>query len=60
MIGGKAWLRGIDLAGLAGTNSDVFFDGEIDDVALFSRALSPDEVLDMFTAGHALATADSP
>ncbi len=61
VIGGKASLRGIDLVRLIGnSNLDAFFAGEIDDVALFSRVLSPNEVIDMFTAGHTPSKTRSP
>ena len=49
-IGSKATNRGVDLLYASRPNHG-FFSGEIDDVALFRRALSPQEVKRMYQAG---------
>jgi len=55
VIGGKATLHGADLSQLDPVTG--FFHGEIDDVAIFRRALSIEEVQAMYDAGAAESAA---
>lgn len=43
----------LQIGSLSGTSANSFFNGTIDEVALFKRALSPAEILDIFNAGSA-------
>jgi hypothetical protein len=55
LIGGyePSWNPGIGIGNQSGTITHTSFDGLIDDVALYSRALSPSEIQSIYNAGTA-------
>lgn len=55
LIGGydPGWNPGIGIGNQSGTITRTSFDGLIDDVALYNRALSPEEIQSIYNAGSA-------